>query len=73
MEWVAVAVGNAVEEREDGGQSLVLPLTPTTSDLNDTEYTCMITTTGGKTFSETITVEMKGQRRNLYTNGRLSV
>ena len=26
MEWVVVAVGNAVEEREDGGQSLVLPL-----------------------------------------------
>ena len=73
MEWVVVAVGNAVEEREDGGQSLVLPLKPTTSDLNGAEYTCKITTTGGKTISETITVEVKGQRCNLYTNGRWSV
>ena len=60
MEWVVVAMGNTVEEREDGGQSLVLPLKPTTSQ-DGTEFTCKITTTGGKTFSETITVEVKGQ------------
>ena len=62
MEWVAVAVGNAVQERKDGGQSLVLPLKPTTTGQDGAEYTCKITTTGGKTFSETITVEVKGQR-----------
>ena len=60
MEWVVVAVGNAVEEREDGGQSLILPLKPTTSGLDGAEFTCKITTTGGKTFSETITVDVKG-------------
>ena len=61
MEWVVVAMGNAVEERVDGGQSLVLPLKPNTTDLDGAEYTCKITTTGGKAFSETITVEVKGQ------------
>ena len=61
MEWVVVAMGNAVEEREDGGQSLVLPLKPNTTGLDGAEYTCKITTTGGKTFSETVTVEVKGQ------------
>ena len=61
MEWVVVAMGNAVEEREDGVQSLVLPLKPTTTGLDGAEFTCKITTTGEKTFSETITVEVKGE------------
>ena len=61
MEWVAVAMENTVEEREDGGQSLVLSLKPTSTDLDGAEFTCKITTTGGKTFSETITVEVKGK------------
>ena len=71
MEWVAVAMGNAVEERKDRGQSLVLSLKPNTTGQDGAEYTCKITTTGGKTFSETITVEVKGQRCSLikYFNG----
>ena len=56
-----VAVGHAVEEREDGGQSLVLPLKPTTTGLDGAEFTCKITTTAGETFSETITVDVKGK------------
>ena len=70
MEWVVVAVGNAVEEREDGGQSLILPLKPTTTGLDGAEFTCKITTTGGKTFSETIIVEVKGKYNyvNCYYN-----
>ena len=61
MEWVVVAVGNAVEVDEDGGQSLVLPISPTTTGLDGAEFTCKITTARGKIFSETITVEVEGQ------------
>ena len=68
MEWVVVAIGNAVEEREDGGQSLILPLKPTTTGLDGAEFTCKITTTGGKKFSETITVDVKGQTSLKYSN-----
>ena len=60
MEWVVVAVGNAVEVDEDGGQSLVLPLNPTTTGLDGAEFTCKITTVRGKVFSETITIQVKG-------------
>ena len=66
MEWVVI--GNAVEEREDGVQSLVLPLKPTTTGLDGAEFTCKITTTGGKTFSETITMEVKGEINVLINN-----
>jgi hypothetical protein len=61
MEWVVVAVGNAVEADDDGGQSLVLPLNPPTTGLDGAEFTCRITTARGKVFSETITVEVKGE------------
>ena len=61
IEWVVTAVGNAVETEEGGAQSVVLPLNPTTTGLNGAEFTCRITTAQGKTFSEIISVEVKGE------------
>ncbi len=60
MEWVLVGVGDPVEEREDGGQSLALPLEPETTGLNGAKFTCRITTKNGKKFEETVTVKVKG-------------
>ena len=60
MEWVLVGVGDAVEERDDGGQSLTLPLKPETTGLNGAKFTCRVTTTNGKKFEKTVTVKVKG-------------
>ena len=62
MEWVRVGVSDPVEEREDGGQSLALPLNPTDTELDGAAFTCRITTVRGirKTFQETVTIEVKG-------------
>ncbi len=63
MEWLLTDVGNsAVEEREDGGQNLELPLMPDNVGLDGAEFTCRVTTARGKTFSETITIEVRGER-----------
>ncbi len=66
MEWLLRDVGNsAVEEREDGGQNLELPLIPDNVGLNGAEFTCRVTTAQGKTFSKTITIEVRGERSPL--------
>ncbi len=61
MEWILVGVGEAVEKREDGGQSLTLPLNPKNTGLDSTKFTCRVTTARGKSFEETITVRVKGE------------
>ena len=58
IEWVVTAVGSAVSVGE--GQSVTLSLSPEHPGLNGAEFTCKIITTQGRTFSETIAVEVKG-------------
>ena len=62
MEWVLVGVAEPVEEREDGGQNLALPISPTDTGLDGAEFTCKVTTASGKIFEKTITVEIKGEK-----------
>ena len=64
MEWVLVGVGNPepVVEREDGGQLLVLPLSPSTTGLNGAMFVCRITSTSGHTYEKTITVTVRGKK-----------
>ena len=62
MEWVLVGVAEPVEVREDGGQSLALPINPTDTGLNGAKFICKVTTATGKTFEKTITVEVKGKQ-----------
>ena len=60
MEWVLVGVPDPVEERDDGGQELDLPLNPDNTGLDGAMFTCRVTTARGKIFEETITIEVKG-------------
>ena len=60
MEWVLVGVPDPVEERNDGGQELDLPLNPNNTDLDGAMFTCRITTARENFFEETITIEVKG-------------
>ncbi len=61
MEWL---LGDSVM-----GQNLELPLMPDNVGLNvglnGAEFTCRVTTARGKTFSETITIEVRGERAPL--------
>lgn len=61
MEWMLVGVSEPVEQREDGEQSLTLPLNPTNTGLDEAKFTCRVTTARGKIFEETITVRVKGK------------
>ena len=67
MEWVLAGVSDPVEEREDGGQSLTLSLNPTDTGLDGAVFTCKVTTARGKTFQETITIEVKGRITSFLT------
>lgn len=64
MEWVLEgASGAPVEEREDGGQSLVLTLNRRTMGLNGARFKCRVTTQHGNSFQETIALRVKGGKR----------
>ena len=58
INWVVTAVGNSVSTGE--GQSVTLPLSPEHTGIDGTEFTCLIVTVQGRSFSETIAVEVKG-------------
>ena len=60
IEWLLSGVGEAIEEREDRGKSLTLPLNPNNTRLNGAMFTCRITTVGGRTIEKTITAEIRG-------------
>ena len=64
MEWELVGVGNSepLEEREDGGQLLVLPLNPNTTELNGTMFLCRVTSTNGQTYEKIITLTVRGKK-----------
>ena len=66
MEWLLLGVREAIEEREDGGRSLTLPLNPNNTRLNGTKFTCRITIFGRKNIEITITVKIRGEMYNLY-------
>ena len=61
LEWLQVGVADPVEEREDGGQLLVLPLSPNTTELNGTMFVCRVTSISGYSYEKTITVTVKGK------------
>ena len=61
MEWLLVGVAEPMEQSEDGGQNLTLPINPTDTGLDGTKFTCKLTTVTGKVFEETVTIEVKGQ------------
>ncbi len=62
MEWLLAGIGNGdpIEETTQG-QTLVLSLSPKATGLDGARLTCKVTTTDGKIFKETITVQIKGQ------------
>ena len=60
MEWLLVGVTEPMEQREDGGQNLTLPIDPTDTGLDGAKFTCKLTTVTGKVFEETVTLEVKG-------------
>lgn len=60
MEWILAGVTEPVEEREDGGQSLLLPLNPMNTELDGTKFICKVTTVRGNSFQKTISVKVKG-------------
>ncbi len=60
IEWLLDDRRTIQEEREDGGQTLVLSLTPKDTELNGTSFACEVTTSSGETFSETVVVIVKG-------------
>lgn len=62
IEWILVGVAETVERREDGEQSLILPLNPTSTGLDGTRFICRVTTAKGKKFEKTITVHVKGKK-----------
>ena len=67
MEWILVVVAETVEEREDGGQSLTLPLRPTNTGLDGTRFTCRVTTATGKVFEKTVTIHIKGKENTIVS------
>ena len=55
-----MGVPDPVEERDDGGQELDLPLNPDNTGLDGAMFTCRVTTARGEEFEETITLEVRG-------------
>lgn len=60
MEWLLAGVREPIEEREDGGKSLTLPLSPNNTQLNGAKFTCRVTTASGRTIEETLTADIRG-------------
>ncbi len=61
MEWLLVGIGNGDPIGETTqGQTLVLSLSPQATELDGARLTCKVTTTNGKIFEETVTVQIKG-------------
>ena len=61
MEWIVVGLPGLAEKREDGGKSIILPLKPTSTGLDEAKFTCRVTTVKGKTFEKTITTRVQGE------------
>ena len=61
IEWILVGIGNGdpIEETTTE-QALVLSLSPEATELDGARLKCKVTTSNGKVFEETITVQIKG-------------
>ena len=59
IEWVVTAKRDVISREK--GQSVTLSLSPEDTGLDGTEFTCRIITMQGRTFNETITVEVLGK------------
>ena len=60
MEWLLEGTVDPVEERDDGGQELVMTLNPKNTDLDGATFTCRVTTVKGKMSEEAFTMKVKG-------------
>lgn len=58
---MGIGNGDPIEETTQE-QILVLSLSPQATELDGARLTCRVTTTNGKIFEETITVQIKGQQ-----------
>ena len=55
------------EERDDGGQELVMTLNPENTKLDGARFICRVTLTSGERFEETVTLQVKGSYSLYHT------
>ena len=62
LEWYIRGFEDPVESKEDSN-FIVLPLSPVNTALSGTSIICRVTTYGGKTYEDTVTIMVKGDFR----------